>query len=84
MGSKWMSIQEDLEMAPAVLRDRYVGDAEAAQILGLSRSYLRQLRVNGGGCRFSTFGRAVRYRVSDLYAWATSKSSTSTTTREVA
>lgn len=39
-------------------------------MLGLSRAYLRNLRVSGGGCRFSKFGRAVRYRVGDLMAWA--------------
>jgi hypothetical protein len=64
--------------------DRYVNDIEAARILGLSRSYLRQLRVTGGGCAFSTFGHAVRYRLSDLYAWAEGRSATSTSTRELA
>jgi excisionase family DNA binding protein len=61
--------------------DRYVDDAEAAQILSLSRSYLRQLRIRGGGCPFSTFGRAVRYRLSDLHQWAASKAATSTSDR---
>lgn len=74
-------LRERAETAPQV--DRYVDDAEAAQILGVSRSYLRQLRVKGGGCRFSSFGRAVRYKLTDLYAWADSKASTSTSAREV-
>lgn len=51
-------------------QDRYIDDREAADMLGLSRAYLRNLRVSGGGCRFSKFGRAVRYRVGDLMAWA--------------
>jgi predicted DNA-binding transcriptional regulator AlpA len=64
--------------------DRYVTDAEAANILGLSQSYLRNLRVKGGGPKFGTFGRAVRYRAGDLFEWAASKSATSTSGREVA
>jgi len=61
--------------------DRFVDDAVASEMLGLSRSYLRQLRVTGGGPRFSAFGRAVRYRLSDLFAWAGSKSVASTSER---
>ena len=51
-------------------QDKFIDDREAADMLGLSRAYLRNLRVSGGGCRFSKFGRAVRYRVGDLLAWA--------------
>ena len=58
--------------------DRYVGDLEACRILGLSRSYLRRLRVEGGGPAFSSFGRAVRYRVDNLHRWAESRSRRST------
>lgn len=58
--------------------DRFIDDVEAAEMLGLSRSYLRQLRLRGGGCRFSRFGRAVRYRVGDLLAWADDNSASST------
>ncbi len=58
--------------------DRFVDDREASEILNLSPSYLGQMRVNGGGCRFSRFGRAVRYRVSDLFAWASSRAVYST------
>jgi excisionase family DNA binding protein len=61
--------------------DRFVDDREAAAILGLSRTYLRQLRVKGGGCRFSRFGRAIRYRLSDIYAWAEEKTALSTSQR---
>lgn len=57
---------------------RYVGDLEACRILGLSRSYLRRLRVEGGGPTFSSFGRAVRYRVDNLYSWADSRARSST------
>jgi hypothetical protein len=58
--------------------DRFVDDREAAELLHLSRSYLRQLRLNGDGCRYSRFGRAIRYKISDLLAWAATKSVSST------
>lgn len=65
--------------SPTIAReDRYIDDREAAEMLGLSRAYLRNLRVSGGGCRFSKFGRAVRYRVGDLLAWANDNSASST------
>ena len=65
--------------APSIAReDRFINDREAADMLGLSRAYLRNLRVSGGGCRFSKFGRAVRYRVGDLLAWANDNSASST------
>lgn len=63
--------------------DQYVNDVAAAEILGLSRSYMRKLRVFGGGPRFSSLGAngrgAVRYCVADLRAWARERSATSTT-----
>ena len=60
-------------------RDRYVSDVIAADILGLSRSYLRQCRVAGNGPVFSKLGdRAIRYRVGDLLDWAGRRSLTST------
>lgn len=65
--------------------DRYVDDREAARVLGLSRSYMRALRITGRGPRFSTLSaRAIRYRLADLHQWAESKAATSTSEREVA
>jgi hypothetical protein len=60
--------------------NRFVNDKQAAELLGLSRSYIRALRVKGGGCVYYTpgGGRAVRYKVSDLIAWAESSAKTST------
>lgn len=78
-----MHLHEPSEVRAAP-QDRYIDDVEAAEILGLSRSYLRQLRLRGGGCAFSSFGRAVRYRLSDIYAWAASKAARSTSDREAA
>lgn len=61
--------------------DRYVSDLEAAEILGVSRSWLRQLRCKGGGCRFYSFGRTIRYRLNELHEWAETLSFSSTTER---
>ncbi len=68
---------------PAV--DRFVDVREAAGILCLSVTHMNKMRVRGGGPRFSTFGpRAVRYRMSDLFAWAEERVSTSTSERKAA
>lgn len=59
--------------------DRYIDDQAASELLGLSRSYMRQLRVKGGGPRFSRFSaKAIRYRVADLLSWAEARSVKST------
>lgn len=68
-------------MSPAspARSDQYVDDREAGSILGLSRSYMRQLRVKGGGPKFSKLSaKAIRYRVSDLLSWAEARSVSST------
>ena len=61
--------------------DRYINDREAADLLGLSRTYVRQMRLSGDGPRFFNFGRAVRYRLTDLHAWAEARAMTSTSER---
>ncbi len=58
--------------------DRFVTDVEAAALLGLSRGYLRALRVRGGGAPYANFGKAVRYRLPVLMDWAESKTVAST------
>ena len=69
------------DVASLNLSDRYVDVKEAASILGLGPDYLNKLRLTGGGPPFSTFGRAVRYSVAALHAWAASKSARSTSER---
>ncbi len=60
-------------------RDALVNDQEAAEILALSRSWLKQLRVRGGGPPYLQLGgKAIRYKVADLFDWADSKKVTST------
>ena len=41
----------------------------AAKLLSLSEIYLKALRSHGHGPAFARFGRAIRYRLSDLDAW---------------
>jgi predicted DNA-binding transcriptional regulator AlpA len=55
-----------------------VSPERAAQFLGISRSYLAQMRVRGDGPRFTKLGRAVRYRLDSLRAWAEAREVTST------
>jgi len=49
---------------------RYVTADEAAEFLRLSPRTLEKHRGIGGGPRYHKFGRAVRYAMSDLEAWA--------------
>ena len=46
-------------------------ESDAAQYLGVSRAYLRQgrARAQGSGPPYCRYGRAVRYRISDLNAF---------------
>lgn len=49
----------------------YLDTMSAAKLLGLSASHLEKLRFfKKDGPRYSKFGRAVRYSVDDLRAWA--------------
>ena len=65
--------------SPSTPDDRYLNSAEAARLLGLSESYLKALRGEGGGPRFAKFGeKAVRYRMGDLHAWAAERTVGST------
>ena len=50
-----------------------VREEPAAEIVDLSVSTLQKMRVRGDGPPFLKIGRSVRYRVSDLQAWAASK-----------
>lgn len=43
---------------------------QAAEHLGVSKSFLDKARIYGGGPRFMRFGRAVVYSTEDLDEWA--------------
>lgn len=55
---------------PQSPNDPIVNAEAAAHLLGMSSVTLARWRVIGGGPQFLKFGRSVRYRVSDLEAWA--------------
>jgi predicted DNA-binding transcriptional regulator AlpA len=48
----------------------YVNDVIAARIVGVSAPTLRRWRCEGRGPKVCKLGGLVRYRVSDLRAWA--------------
>ncbi|WP_202838441.1 helix-turn-helix transcriptional regulator [Sinorhizobium medicae] len=51
---------------------------EAAEYVGLKKSTLDKLRIEGGGPAFLKLGRAVVYDISDLDEWCASGRRTST------
>jgi hypothetical protein len=56
----------------------YTNTRGAAAHLACSTSYLEKGRLTGGGPRFIKIGKAVRYRLADLDAFAESRSHAST------
>ena len=54
---------------------RSLKEYHAAKYIGMSRSYLRQARMDGNregripGPRFIRIGRSIRYLIDDLDAW---------------
>ena len=48
---------------------RYLSVCEAAQYLGVSKSYLNKLRTKGNGPEFFKIGARVTYATEDLDAW---------------
>lgn len=50
----------------------------AAEILGISVSFLNKSRVAGNGPPFLKFGHSVRYSLPALHVWATSQARRST------
>ena len=51
---------------------------QAAAYVGVSVSYLNQLRVAGGGCPYRKIGRRVTYSRDDLDEWLSARRRTST------
>ena len=56
----------------------FLDTSAAAAWLGLSPRTLEGYRVRGGGPAFHRFGNRVRYRRSDLDAWAAKRRATTT------
>lgn len=57
----------------------YLTTRGAAKLLGLHPDTLRRLRREGGGPPFVRIGRAVRYRLDVVDAWAAARTFKSTT-----
>ena len=55
--------------SPSMTGDRFLTQAEVANMLGISTRVLERQRVSGGGIFFVKIGRCVRYRQSDIHAW---------------
>ena len=50
--------------------DQLYDTSQVARFTSLSETYLRQMRVSGGGPRYLKLtAKAVRYRASDVLAW---------------
>ena len=57
---------------------QYINTRGAAQHLACSASYLEKCRVSGGGPRFHKIGKAVRYKIEELDAFASAREHRST------
>ena len=64
--------------------DPFLNEDAAAGVLNLSPRTLQKFRVTGGGPRFAKFGKAVRYRLSELNDWAAARVKNSTSEYEIA
>ncbi len=60
------------------LESRFLHTLDAAAYLGLSHRTLDGYRVSGAGPAFHRFENRVRYRRSDLDAWAANRRATTT------
>ena len=60
--------------------ERLLRVSQAADLCGVSVSYLNQLRGRGGGPVFAKLGAAVVYDPGDLRAWVEARKKASTST----
>lgn len=56
-----------------MLMGRFMDEKGLAQLLAVSLAALRRWRYAGVGPKFSKFGTAVRYSMSDVEAWIASR-----------
>jgi predicted DNA-binding transcriptional regulator AlpA len=56
-------------MKMEIAEQQYLSAAQAAQVLGLSKSTLAKMRLTGAGPKYSKLGRRVVYRHKDLNIW---------------
>ena len=53
--------------------NQFLNRSQAAEFLSLQKSTLEAWAIRGGGPAFVKFGRAVRYRISDLENYITNQ-----------
>lgn len=58
--------------------NKLLNQAEVAEFLGLSKAWLERARWAGDGPRYIKFGRAVRYKISDLEKYLSDRERLST------
>jgi excisionase family DNA binding protein len=61
-----------------MMSDTYLTPDEAARYLRCSVSTLAKLRVYGGGPKYTSIGRGIRYRLADLDGFMESRVASST------
>jgi len=54
------------ETIPSIAHKAYWAEGEVAKRLGVSVQLLRKQRSQGTGIRYHRFGKAIRYRISDV------------------
>ncbi|WP_371873162.1 helix-turn-helix transcriptional regulator [Geomonas limicola] len=42
---------------------------DVAEMLGMTESWVEQIRLRGGGPVYHKIGKSVRYRIEDVLAW---------------
>jgi predicted DNA-binding transcriptional regulator AlpA len=75
--------QEEIKTSAVDASERFVDERSVAELFGVSTGYLANLRCRGGGPRYFNLGkpgrgRCIRYRISDVIAWAESRAAAST------
>jgi Helix-turn-helix domain len=65
-------------MGMAMDTENYLTTRQAAELSGLSVSYLNKLRCYGGGCPYLKIGRKCIYRRDQFEAWLAQHQYTST------
>lgn len=58
--------QEHPTLLPERARQAYWAEGDVAKRLGVSVQLLRKQRSQGNGIRYHRFGKAIRYRISDV------------------
>lgn len=53
----------------SVVPFRMMRQRDVAEMLGMTESWVEQVRLRGGGPVYHKIGKSVRYRIEDVMAW---------------